>query len=132
MSNVAFSRAIGHAFKQSKDMPPVPKGKNPLIGFAMGFLLGPAGVAIYLRSVGDGLLTLAMVLLGTFFTAGFAAPIAWALCGCWCYVRIRNSNNQNPAPPASDSSSTHQLLTSHHSGVSPAGRENVVLRAHES
>lgn len=94
MSNSHFAHAVGHAFREAKGMPPVGSGKNPLIGFVMGFFFGPIGVGLYLRSVGDFFLSLAMVLMGAFFTAGLATPVFWVLCGAWAYTRIKNSNEQ--------------------------------------
>lgn len=92
MSNANFTRAVGLTFKQAKNMAPVAKGKNPFVGFAVGFLFGPIGVGLYLQSAADFALALAMVLLGAFFTAGIAAPVFWCLCGAWAFVRIRHSN----------------------------------------
>lgn len=131
MSNVAFSGAVRHAFKQSKDMPPVGKGKNPLVGFAMGFCFGPFGVGAYLKSWGDFFLTLTIVLGGTFVTGGIAAPVLWCICGAWAYSRIRNSNSPSPDSSPDDSVST-PLLTSHNGDTSCTGRENVVLCARDS
>lgn len=131
MSNIVFSNAVRQAFKQSNGMPPVAKGKNPLVGFAMGFLFGPIGVGLYLKSWGDFFLTLTIVLVGSFVTAGVAAPVLWCVSGAWAYKRIHDSNK-----PPSDSSITNQasapLLTSHESDVSSNGRENVVVRSHAS
>lgn len=131
MSNVVFSRAVGQAFKQSKGMPPVGKGKNPLVGFALGFLFGPFGVGAYLQSWGDFFLTLTIVLGGTFVTGGVAAPVLWCICGAWAYKRISNSNSPPSEPPTSASTST-PLLTGR-AGVAPLKRrEGVVVRAHNS
>ncbi len=94
--NHVFTHAVGTAFKQSKSMTPVGIGKNPLVGFAMGFLFGPFGVGLYLKSVGDFVITLCIVLAGTFLTVGVAAPILWVLCGAWAFVRISNSNSTPP------------------------------------
>lgn len=94
--NHVFTHAVGTAFKQSKSMTPVGIGKNPLVGFAMGFLFGPFGVGLYLKSVGDFVITLCIVLAGTFLTVGVAAPILWVLCGVWAFVRISNSNGTPP------------------------------------
>jgi|CXWL01.1.fsa_nt_gi hypothetical protein len=131
MSNVVFSRAVGQAFKQSKGMPPVGKGKNPLVGFALGFLFGPFGVGLYLQSFGDFFVTLAIVLGGTFVTGGVAAPILWVTSGAWAYVRIKNSNNPPSEPPIGGSATTPQLRG--REGVVPLKpREVVVVQAHDS
>ncbi len=131
MSNVAFSGAVRQAFKQSKDMPPVGQGKNPLVGFALGFCFGPIGVGAYLKSWGDFFLTLTIVLGGTFVTGGVAAPVLWCICGAWAYSRIRNSNNPSPRSLVGDSAS-NPSLTSHDSDLSSSGRENVILRTRDS
>jgi hypothetical protein len=98
--NHVFAHAVGTTFKQSKSMPPVGHGKNPIIGFAMGFLFGPFGVGLYLKSVGDFVITLGIVLAGSALTVGVVAPLLWMLCGAWAFVRISNSN-QTPPPGAS-------------------------------
>lgn len=92
MSAQHFAHLVKHAFTESKDLAPVGTGKNALVGFAAGFLFGPIGVGLYLGSMTDFILSLAMVLLGAIMTAGLAAPIFWCLCGAWAYTRIRNSN----------------------------------------
>ncbi|MFO0831529.1 MAG: hypothetical protein U0637_06770 [Phycisphaerales bacterium] len=127
MSNVAFSGAVRQVFKQSKNMPPVGKGKNPLVGFAMGFCFGPFGVGAYLRSWGDFFVTLAIVLGGTFVTGGVAAPVLWCICGAFAYTRIRNSNSPLSDPAAGESADT-PLFTEHPADVSSHERENVIVR----
>ena len=77
-------------------MHPVGEGKNAMVGFMAGFAFGPIGVGLYLRSVSDFVMTLGMVLIGTFMTAGVGAPLFWVLCGAWAFVRIRNSNKEMP------------------------------------
>ncbi len=108
MSNAHYAHAVGQVFKRAKDMPAVGKGKNPMVGFIMGFAFGPLGVGLYLGSFADFVLSLTMVLLGAFVTAGVGAPAFWALCGFWAYTRIRNSNaaelprtnsSSDPTPP---------------------------------
>ena len=131
MSNIVFSNAVRQAFKQSNGMPPVAKGKNPLVGFAMGFLFGPFGVGLYLKSWGDFFLTLTIVLVGTFVTGGVAAPVLWCVSGAWAYKRIHDSNKPPSASSAGDSAGT-PLLTSQPSDFSSNGRENVVVRGRNS
>jgi len=86
-----YGHIVGKAFKESKHMAPVGQGRNPLVGFAMGFLLGPLGVGLVLKSPADFFITLTLVILGSLATVGVAAPVLWCLCGAWAYVRIRNS-----------------------------------------
>lgn len=88
----AYAHVVKHAFEHSKDMPSVGPGKNALVAFAAGFLFGPFGVGIYLRSAGDFFITLTLVILGSVMTAGIAAPVLWMLCGAWAAVRVKNSN----------------------------------------
>lgn len=92
MSPSAFVRVATLTFQQSKSMPRVGAGKNPLAGFALGFLFGPFGVGLYLGSFADFAITLFLVIVGSVFTAGIAAPVLWCLCGAWAAVRIKNSN----------------------------------------
>ncbi len=92
MSNVHFVHAASHLFKHSKTMPSVGSGKSPLLAFIMGFVFGPLGVGLYLRSPLDGFLSLCMVLIGAFLTVGIGAPVFWCLCGAWAAVRVHNAN----------------------------------------
>jgi|CXWL01.1.fsa_nt_gi hypothetical protein len=64
-------------------------GKSPVVGFLMGFFLGPIGIGIFLRSVVDfGLsLIMCMALLGAFDFK--AAPVCWLACGVWILGRIK-------------------------------------------
>ena len=127
MSNAVFSQAVRGAFKQSKGMPPVGNGKNPLVGFAMGFLFGPFGVGGYLRSWGDFFLTLTIVLGGTFVTGGVAAPVLWCICGAWAYTRIRNSNTPSLSPVSPEAAIPPLFAGGEHDAPT-AGRENVIVR----
>ena len=94
MSNLHFTNLVQHAFKESKNMAPVGKGKTPLVGFMAGFLFGPIGVGVYLGSMPDFVMSLGMVIVGTLMTVTVGAPFFWVLCGVWAYMRIRHSNSQ--------------------------------------
>jgi hypothetical protein len=63
-------------------------GKSPVVGFLMGFFLGPIGIGLFLRSFVDfGLsLIMCMALLGAFELK--AAPVCWLACGLWVVARI--------------------------------------------
>lgn len=91
MNNQQFGHVVQHAFAASKHMKPVAKGKTPGRAFLFGFLFGPIGVGIYLRSWGDFAATLALVLIGSFTTAGVAAPVFWMLSGAWAHARVKHS-----------------------------------------
>lgn len=131
MSNVAFSGAVRHVFKQSKTMPPVASGRNPLVGFAMGFLFGPFGVGLYLKSFGDFFLTLALVLGGTVVSGGVAAPVLWCVCGAWAFVRIRDSNTP-PTEPSADASAGTLLLDDRDRPVTSVRHEPECLNTNNS
>lgn len=105
MSNAHFAHAVSSAFKQSKNMAPVGEGKNALVAFAMGFLFGPFGVGLYLKSFGDFAMTLTLVIGGSVLTAGVGAPVFWLLCGAWAYVRVQNSKRPAVIEPAASASS---------------------------
>lgn len=65
------------------------RGKKPWLAFALGFLLGPVGIGLYLRSLMDALLLLCIDLV--LFTIGGddIAPIMWLVGGLWGFVRVR-------------------------------------------
>ncbi|MBX9736755.1 MAG: hypothetical protein K2X32_07500 [Phycisphaerales bacterium] len=95
MSAHAYTHLVQHAFKHSETMPPVKRGKNPFVGFLLGFVFGPIGVGVYLGSVTDFAMSLGMVIIGSLVTGGIAAPVLWTVCGVWAAVRIRNSNTKH-------------------------------------
>ncbi len=75
--------------------PPNPGyGKNPVVGFLVGFFLGPIGIGLFLRSLVDlGLsLILCMTVIGVFEFKG--APICWVACGLWIVGRIRRDTQR--------------------------------------
>ena len=75
--------------------PPCPGyGKSPVVGFLMGFFLGPIGIGIFLRSVVDfGLsLIMCMALVGAFEIK--AAPVCWIACGVWIVARIKRDTRR--------------------------------------
>lgn len=94
-----YAHAVRHAFEHSKSMRPVAAGKSPILGFLIGFALGPVGVGLYLKSMPDFLITLALVVVGSMLSAGLGAPVFWMLCGAWAAVRVNQSNNTPPSSP---------------------------------
>jgi hypothetical protein len=84
---------VNHALKESKHMSRL-QGKNALVAFFVGFLFGPFGVGVYLRSWPDFIVTLGLVLAGTVMTAGVGAPAFWVLCGVWAANRVTRSNRE--------------------------------------
>lgn len=91
MSNKHFGHLVEHAFEESKNMTPVSEGKSAMAAFFAGFLFGPFGVGIYLRSWGDFIMSLGLVVGGTIMATGLGAPIFWILCGIWAAARVSNS-----------------------------------------
>lgn len=63
-----------------------------MVAFFAGFLFGPIGTGLYLRSGTDFIVPLGLVIVGSLMTAGIGAPVFWALCGAWGFIRVRNSN----------------------------------------
>jgi hypothetical protein len=99
MSHV-FGHAVKHAFEHSKSMHKVGVGKSPLVAFVAGFLFGPFGLGLYLRSWADCFIPLTLIIIGSVFTAGIATPLLWMLCGAWGWVRVSNSNKPDEFPAA--------------------------------
>lgn len=91
--NHQFSHLVGHAFRESKHLTPVPPGRSAFAAFFAGFLFGPFGTGVYLRSWTDFFVPLGLIFAGTFLTAGLGAPVFWMLCGAWGAVRVRNSRH---------------------------------------
>lgn len=73
-------------------MAPVPEGKSAIVAFFAGFLFGPFGVGLYLRSWSDFIVLIGLMFLGTMMTVGIGAPVFWALCGAWGATRVNQSN----------------------------------------
>jgi len=92
MSQHPYVHVVRHAFKHAKEMPSVGKGKSPVAAFVAGVLFGPFGIGLYLRSWGDFLVLLGLLLAGSFMTVGVAAPVFWVLCGVWGAVRVQQAN----------------------------------------
>ncbi len=62
---------------------------SPLAGFVMGFLLGPLGVGIFLRSLLDfGLSAIACCLILSVFEIK-GIPLCWMVCGGWVAFRVK-------------------------------------------
>lgn len=91
--NAEFVRLVGDALNESKNMKPV-RDRSPLVAFFAGFLFGPFGVGLYLRSWGDFIVSLGLVVLGTMMTAGLGAPFFWVLCGVWGAARAAGPRNR--------------------------------------
>jgi hypothetical protein len=92
--NQSFVRIVGHACRESKNMPSVGAGKSAVLAFLAGVLLGPFGVGFYLRSWLDFTVLLALVLVGAFMTVGIGAPVFWMLCGAWGAMRVNRANSK--------------------------------------
>lgn len=88
----AYAHVVKHAFAESKKLQPVGQGKNAMVAFVAGFLFGPIGIGVYLKSGTDFFILLALLILGSVMTGGIAAPLLWILCGAWGWVRVNNSN----------------------------------------
>lgn len=94
--SINFGHVVGTAFKQSRSMAPVGSGRSAIVAFFAGFLFGPFGVGIYLKSFADFIVLMGLVLLGSVFTVGVAAPVLWVLCGAWGATRVNQANKALP------------------------------------
>lgn len=82
------------------------RGKKPWLAFALGFLLGPIGIGLYLRSLMDALLLLCIDLVLFAIGGNDIAPIMWLVGGLWGFLRVRidwrepadvNESSQTPS-----------------------------------
>lgn len=72
---------------------------SPRSGFVLGFLFGPLGVAVLLRSLLDFLLSLG-VCVAILALAGLeAAPLCWLFCGAWTAFRLHRRRGAHAARP---------------------------------
>jgi hypothetical protein len=93
-----FVRIVGHAFRESKNLPSVGAGRSAMVAFFSGIVLGPFGVGLYLRSWIDFTVLLGLLILGSFMTVGVGAPVFWLLCGAWGAVRVNHANKALTSP----------------------------------
>lgn len=87
-----FLVASQAAFKGTSSLPPLDGKKSVVVALVLGVLFGVIGVGLYTRRWIDTLIALGVLIVGTVFTAGFGAPLAWAFCGVYAAVRVAQSN----------------------------------------
>lgn len=73
------------------------RGKKPALALCLGFLFGPVGVLLYLRSIADALLLLCLqaamlVLLGTGYV------VLCIVGGCYALSRVLFDSRRVPPP----------------------------------
>lgn len=90
--SIQYNQVVSSAFRASEKMPPVAAGKSAIVAFFAGFLFGPFGVGLYLRSWSDFIVLFGLIFLGSFMTVGVGAPVFWMLCGAWGAARVNRSN----------------------------------------
>lgn len=90
--NSQYNHVVSRAFKESDKLPPVGAGRSAIVAFFAGFLFGPIGVGVYLRSWSDFIVLMGLLVLGAVMTAGVGAPVFWMLCGAWGASRVNRSN----------------------------------------
>lgn len=82
--------------------PPHPgRNKSPVLALLMGFLLGPIGVALYLRSLAQGGLALIVAVLIALITGWSPEWIGTIVGAAWAVGRVLY-DNQPPASPKPD------------------------------
>lgn len=89
------------------------RGKRAGLAFAWGFLLGAIGIAIYLRSLADGLLLLCLLMLLYALLGDACFPVLWLVAGLWGVVRVKLDSREpigasDAPPPPPDSDPQHQ------------------------
>lgn len=86
--------------------PPHPgRNKSLAVGLLMGFLLGPIGVALYLRSLVEGGLCVVAVLLVAWLTGLHPGWIGSVVAAAWAVGRIL-IDSQPPRPPTPEPAPT--------------------------
>lgn len=71
-------------------------GRNVSMAFVYGFLLGPLGIALVLKSWLDGFLSLAMCILLVLIGPELPPLFLWALYGVWIVVRLKHRGSRTP------------------------------------
>lgn len=85
--------------------PPHPgRNKSPVLALLMGFVLGPIGVALYLRSLAQGGLALVVGVLIALITGWSPEWIGTIVGAGWAVGRVLY-DNQPPASPKPDTAS---------------------------
>lgn len=100
MSEVSHA---GHAARAAKELveelQPLHARKNVALAFALGFVFGPFGIAIYFKSPKDFFVCFAMLIVGIFFF-GIGGVIGWLFSACYGAWRAHTSNeNLLDSPP---------------------------------
>jgi hypothetical protein len=92
---------VSETYKLMEKLSPLHKMKNPGLAAALGFAFGGIGLGIYLRSFIDFLFPIAVVLVASVVSTGFAmlGPDLGLLAGAivaamWGYFRVETSNRR--------------------------------------
>jgi hypothetical protein len=88
---MSLSPAVANTLDCTKNMPRVGKEKTPWLAWCWGFVLGPIGLGIYLRSWPDFLIPFMLMLMGALVGAGVSGTVMCTLCGCYGAMRVINS-----------------------------------------
>ncbi|MBX9736756.1 MAG: hypothetical protein K2X32_07505 [Phycisphaerales bacterium] len=81
--------------KRSLTPPRRDQVRDPRKAFMIGFLCGPIGLGVYLRSwvdLGASLAAFALLVCLPWFDSPGLRPLAWALWGSWAALRARQMN----------------------------------------
>jgi hypothetical protein len=80
--------------------PPLSRPKNELTALVVGFLAGGLGLAIYLRSLRDGVATIAVAVLAIAVAdLQGGTLLGAAVAGVWGAIRVYHSNQRLMTPP---------------------------------
>ncbi|MDO9223598.1 MAG: hypothetical protein Q7U20_07790 [Caulobacter sp.] len=87
---------LGEALKGGaeivKELPPLHEHKSPSVAFAAGLMLGALGVALYLRSVKDFAICMAMFLGLSLLIPGVGSAVGWIFAPVYGAWRAYTSN----------------------------------------
>jgi hypothetical protein len=84
----------GKVFSSIKNEAPLNGKKHPVIAFAVGFLFGPFGIALYFQSWKELLNCLVMLVIACFALPGVGAIVGWLAAGVYGAYRAYTSNEK--------------------------------------
>ena len=77
-----------------KNLEPLPEKKNAFVAFLVGFLFGGIGLAIYLKSIKEGLMFFMIALAAGILLPGIGLLLVHFGVGCLAAIRVNESNQK--------------------------------------
>lgn len=87
-------------WEHARIVPPLSRRRNPTVALIVGFLFGGVGLAIYFRSLLDGILAVTVFVVSTSQFAASGSLATCAIIGIWGYLRAHSSNARLDAAEA--------------------------------